>query len=569
MMPMIINSTLSKGASFLAKKKTIVKNISSIQNLGAIDTLCTDKTGTLTVDDVALQRYMDINGQDEIKILNYAFANSYFSTGIKNLIDKAVIAYGAEHGVKDNVGKYKKIDEIPFDYNRKRMSVVISDDAGNIRVITKGAVEEVRKACTAAKDGDNIVPIQDAMLSKIMSHSDQLNNDGMHVIGIAEKSEYPGVNVFSPADESGMTFIGYVAFLDPPKPDVAEAIKDLYEAGVDIKVLTGDAPLVAEHICKQVGMKFEGILTGADVEKMSDADLAAAVEKTSVFARLAPMQKEKVVSALRKNGHVVGYMGDGVNDAPSLRSADVGISVDSATDIAKESSDIILLEKNLLVLKDGIYEGRRIYGNIMKYIKMSLSSNFGNVFSVLVASIFLPFLPMIAIQILIQNLVYDLSQIAIPWDKVDPEFLVKPKKWNMKGISHFMNYLGITSSVFDMVTFGGLWFLLCYNVVGKQTFFQTGWFIEGLMSQLLIVHFIRTSRTPFFQSVADKRLLLSTLACLAAAVLIPFALHNVAAFSFQVMHWDYYLFLLGVLILYSLAVQLVKKFYIKRYKEWL
>ncbi|MCL2343701.1 MAG: magnesium-translocating P-type ATPase, partial [Firmicutes bacterium] len=576
MMPMIINSTLSKGANFLAKKKTIVKNISSIQNLGAIDTLCTDKTGTLTIDNVTLQRYMNVNGEDDLEILDYAFMNSYFSTGIKNLIDRAIIAYGTEHKVKDSADNYKKIDEIPFDYNRKRMSVVISDDAGNVRVVTKGAIEEILKVCTTVKDGDSIVPIQAAQTAKIMQHSDGLNDDGMHVIAIAEKTSYPGVGAFSPSDECEMTFIGYVAFLDPPKPDVPEAIKALYAAGVDIKVLTGDAPHVAEYVCKEVGMRDTEALTGADIEAMDDNALKAAVEKTNIFARLAPMQKERVVTALRKNGHVVGYMGDGVNDAPSLRGADVGISVDSATDIAKESSDIILLEKSLLVLKDGIYEGRRIYGNIMKYIKMSLSSNFGNVFSVLIASIFLPFLPMIAIQILIQNLIYDLSQIAIPWDSVDPEFLEKPKKWDMRGISRFMNTLGPVSSVFDMVMFGGLWFLLGYNgakdAAGNYlwaTHFQTGWFIEGLMSQLLIVHFIRTARIPFIQSMADKRLLFSTLGCMAAAIVLPLALSGVAGFNFAAMEGKYYAFLVGVLILYSLAVQLVKHFYIKRYKEWL
>ena len=569
MMPMIINSTLSKGANFLAKKKTIVKNISSIQNLGAIDTLCTDKTGTLTVDNVELQRYMDLTGQDNIEILNYAFMNSYFSTGIKNLIDSAIIAFGTQHGVKENISNYKKIDEIPFDYDRKRMSVVIQDTDGNVRIITKGAIEEITKICTTVKDGDQIVPIQAEQTAKIMSHSDELNNEGMHVIAICEKKEYPGVNAFGPKDESEMTFIGYVAFLDPPKPDVAEAIKDLYAAGVDIKVLTGDSPLVAQHICSRVGMHINSMLTGTDVEPMSDVELAAAVEKSNIFARLAPMQKERVVTALRKNGHVVGYMGDGVNDAPSLRSSDVGISVDSATDIAKESSDIILLEKNLLVLKDGIYEGRRIYGNVMKYIKMSLSSNFGNVFSVLVASIFLPFLPMIAIQILIQNLVYDLSQIAIPWDNVDAEFLEKPKKWNMKGLSHFMNVFGVTSSVFDMAMFAGLWFLLGYSTIAKQDFFQTGWFIEGLISQLLIVHFIRTAHIPFFQSIADKKLLYSTFVCIGAALVIPLALNKIPGFHFAVMSGGYYFFLIGVLILYAVTVQVVKHFYIKRYNEWL
>lgn len=569
MMPMIINSTLAKGATFLAKKKTIVKNLSSIQNIGAIDILCTDKTGTLTIDSVELQRYMNVNGQDDLEILDYAFMNSYFSTGIKNLIDRAIIAFGSAHGLKDDVSKYKKVDEIPFDYDRKRMSIVIQDTDDNYRIITKGAIEEVLKTCTTVKDGDKIIPIKSEQSAKIMSHSDELNNQGMHVIAISEKTEYPGVNNFSPDDESDMTFIGYVAFLDPPKPDVAEAIKDLYAAGVDIKVLTGDAPLVAKHICTQVGMRFDSILTGIEVEKMSDEELKTAVEKSNIFARLAPMQKQRVVMMLRKNEHVVGYMGDGVNDAPSLRGADVGISVDSATDIAKESSDIILLEKNLLVLKDGIYEGRRIYGNIMKYIKMALSANFGNVFSVLVASIFLPFLPMIAIQILLQNLVYDLSQIAIPWDDVDPDFLEKPKKWNMKGLSHFMNVFGVTSSVFDMVMFVGLWFLLGFNIVAKQNLFQTGWFIEGLISQLLIVHFIRTSRIPFFQSVANKKLLWSTFVCIAAAVTIPLALSKVRGFNFAVMGGTYYLFLICVLVLYAVTVQVVKHFYIKRYKEWL
>ena len=579
MMPMIINSTLSKGAQFLAKKKTIVKNMSSIQNLGAIDTLCTDKTGTLTIDNVELQRYMDINGQDDMEILDYAFMNSYFATGIKNLIDKAIIAFGAGHGVEQDVSKYKKIDEIPFDYDRKRMSVVIQDADGNTRIITKGAIEEILKICTTVKDGDQVVPIQDAQTAKITQHSDELNDQGMHVIAIAEKKEYPGVNAFGPQDESEMTFIGYVAFLDPPKPDVADAIKALYDAGVDIKVLTGDAPLVTKHICGQVGMRIDEIITGDVVEKMSDDELKAAVEKTNVFARLAPMQKERVVTALRANGHVVGYMGDGVNDAPSLRGADVGISVDSATDIARESSDIILLEKSLGVLKDGVYEGRRIYGNIMKYIKMSLSGNFGNAFSVLVASIFLPFLPMIAIMILIQNLVYDLSQIAIPWDNVDPEFLKTPKKWNMKGLAHFMNVFGITSSVFDVIMFVGLWYLLGFNgatgvVNGAVTYihatsFQTGWFIEGLISQLLIVHFVRTSKIPFIQSMADKRLLFSTLTCIAAAILIPVALSGVPGFNFVILGGSYYLFMVIVLVLYAFTAQAVKHFYIKRFKEWL
>lgn len=569
MLPMIVNATLSKGAQFLAKKKTIVKNMSSIQNLGAIDVLCTDKTGTLTVDSVELQRYMNINGVDDIKILDYAFLNSYFSTGIKNLIDNAIIAYGNEHKVKEDVASYKKIDEIPFDYDRKRMSVVIEDTQGKHRIITKGAVEEILKICTSVQDTGGVTPLAAEQHQRVIQHANELNNDGMHVIGIAEKIEQVDISTFCVADESQMTFIGYVAFLDPPKPDVKVALEEIYTSGVEVKVLTGDAPLVAEHICRQVGMRQEGTLTGAQIEEMDDAQLKKAAETTNIFARLAPMQKARVVTALRQNGHVVGYMGDGVNDAPSLRQADVGISVDTATDIAKESSDIILLEKNLTVIRDGIYEGRRIYGNIMKYMKMALSSNFGNVFSVLVASLFLPFLPMIPIQILIQNLIYDFTQIAIPWDNMDEEFLEKPHKWDIKGLSSFMNTMGVTSSVFDMATFACLWFVLGFNVVAKQEFFQTGWFIEGLISQTLIVHFIRTSKIPFIQSRANIRLTLSTLGGIMAAIGVPYLLHRVTGFNFVIMPSEYYMLLAAILIGYAVSIELVKKVYIKRKGSWL
>jgi Mg2+-importing ATPase len=449
------------------------------------------------------------------------------------------------------------------------MSVVVKDAQNDHRIITKGAMEEILKICTTVKDKDQVLPISGELLKKINDHADSLSNDGMHVIAIAEKNEYAGADVFSPEDEHEMTFIGYVAFLDPPKPDVADAIRALTEAGVAIKVLTGDSPLVTQQVCKLVGLKSTGILAGTDVEGMSDAELKAAVEQNTIFARLAPMQKQHVVMVLRDSGHVVGYMGDGVNDAPSLRQADVGISVDSATDIAKESSDIILLEKSLLVLKDGIFEGRRIYGNIMKYMKMALSSNFGNMFSVLIASIFLPFLPMIPIQILIQNLIYDISQITIPWDNVDAEFLLKPKKWDIKGLSRFMNALGVTSSLFDVATFLSLWFVLGYNVVGQQAYFQTGWFIEGLISQTLIVHFIRTSKIPFIQSRADAKLTLSTLACMGLALAIPLLLKSVTGFHFMAMPPEYYLFLIVILISYAVVVELVKRVYIRINKQWL
>lgn len=569
MLPMIVNATLAKGAQFLAKKKTIVKNISSIQNFGAMDVLCTDKTGTLTMDEVQLQRYMNIDGQDDRGILDYAFLNSYFSTGIKNLIDRAVISYGNEHGVKEDVSNYKKIDEIPFDYERKLMSVVIENEEGNHRLITKGAIEEVLKACSTARDEQKDLPITDELMKKIMSHADELNEQGMHVIAIAQKEEQFDTKTFGKADETNMTFIGYIAFLDPPKPDVADAVKEIYGAGVDIKIITGDAGLVAEKICQQVGIRKQNTLLGTELEKMTEEELKKSVETVNIFARVSPMQKQRIVDVLRINGHVVGYMGDGVNDAPSLRHADVGISVDSATDIAKESSDIILLEKSLSVLSNGIYEGRKIYGNIMKYMKMALSSNFGNVFSVLVASILLPFLPMIPIQILIQNLIYDFTQIAIPWDNVDKEFLQKPKKWDTKSLVSFMNVMGITSSIFDVCTFAVLWFILGFATVGQQTYFQTGWFMEGLISQTLIVHFIRTSKIPFIQSRADIRLLLSTAGGITAAFLIPQILHSVSSFNFALMPAQYYPWMILTILAYAVTIEIVKRFYIKKHGSWL
>lgn len=569
MLPMIINVNLSKGAQFLAKKKTIVKNLASIQNLGAIDTLCTDKTGTLTIDKVVLQKYMNVNGEEDLKVLDYAFLNSYYSTGIKNLIDRAVIEYGVENKVKDTVENYKKIDEIPFDYERKKMSIVVETPKKNYRLITKGALEEILKICNTVKYNDQIIDINQEMIDKINKNADDLHNQGMHVIAICEKGEYPGVNVFNKDDEKDMTFIGYVAFLDPPKKDVKKSLDSLERAGVTLKVLTGDSGTVTQNICRQVGIKFDNILTGVEIDQMNDEELKKRVEDTNIFARLSPMQKSRVVNLLRQNGHVVGYMGDGVNDAPSLRAADVGISVDSATDIAKESSDIILLEKSLMVLRDGVIEGRRIYGNIMKYMKMALSSNVGNVFSVLVGSIFLPFLPMIPIQILIQNLVYDMSQIAIPFDRVDKEFLKKPKKWDTKDLMNFMDVFGVTSSLFDVVTFLALWFILGFNGIDKQQFFQTGWFIEGLISQTLIVHFIRTEKIPFIESTANKLLILTTALSIVAAIIIPIVFSGIKGFNFVILPASYFIYLVIILFSYAVLVQIVKGIYIRKYKNWL
>ncbi len=569
MLPMIVNATLARGAQFLAQKKTIVKNLSAIQNLGAIDVLCTDKTGTLTADNIVLQRYLDADGRQDRQILDYVYLNSYFSTGIKNLIDHAILDYGEENGVKTDVADYTKIDEIPFDYDRRRMSVVIQSSDGQHRLITKGAAEEIIKICSSVRKEGAEQPLTPETAQKILQNAADLGSEGMHVIAVAEKREQIDINTFSGADEKDMTFLGYVAFLDPPKPDVYKAIKALYEAGVDVKVLSGDAEPVVANICGQVGIRSEAALTGEQVEAMDDAALKTAVEHTNIFARLAPMQKQRVVDILRANGHVVGYMGDGVNDAPSLRHADVGISVDTATDIAKESSDIILLEKSLSVLKDGVYEGRRIYGNIMKYMKMALSGNFGNVFSVLVASIFLPFLPMIPVQMLIQNLVYDFTQIAIPWDNVDEEFMRAPKKWDTHSLSRFMNVLGPVSSVFDVATFAILWFVLGYRTVGQQALFQTGWFIEGLISQTTIVHFIRTSKIPFIESRADIRLIFSSFCGILAAIVLPQALHMIPSFHFTFMPAAYYGYLVIILVFYAVAIEAVKRIYIKKEGEWL
>lgn len=569
MLPMIVNATLSKGAQFLAKKKTIVKNISAIQNLGAIDVLCTDKTGTLTEDAIVLHRYMDVHGNDEREILDYAYLNSYFSTGIKNLIDRAILKYGETHGVQEDVSRYRKIDEIPFDYTRKRMSVVIENGEGKHRLITKGALEEIVKICASVRIEGKDEPLEESHLKEVQEHADELNREGMHVIAIAEKHVQIDVKTFSPSDEGGLTFLGYAAFLDPPKSDVGNAIQGLLSAGVDIKVISGDAPLVVEHIAREVGIPAGETLLGEYIEQLSEEDLRAKVETARIFARVSPLEKQRIVDALKVNGHVVGYMGDGVNDAPSIRHADVGISVDNATDVAKESADIILLEKSLTVLLDGIFEGRRVYGNVVKYMKMALSSNFGNVFSVLAASLLLPFLPMIPIQILIQNLIYDGTQIAIPWDRVDEEFLKTPKKWDTASLSRFMNVMGAVSSVFDLVIFGILWFVLGYATISQQTFFQTGWFIEGLISQSLIVHFIRTSKISFLQSRADIRLLLSSALGILAALLIPMAMHQITSFHFEIMPPGFYGYLLLTLTSYAIVIELVKKLYIRRTGGWL
>ncbi|NCB34294.1 MAG: HAD family hydrolase, partial [Erysipelotrichia bacterium] len=436
-------------------------------------------------------------------------------------------------------------------------------------LITKGALESILPICTQASIDGKHVRINEVSLEEIKALADQLNDSGMHAIAVCAKRGQFNVSTFSIQEENEMVFLGLIAFLDPPKSDVPEAIRDLYAAGVDVKVISGDAPLMVQHICREVGLKEQAMLNGDDIENFNDEELAKAVETTNIFARVAPMQKQRIVKALKTNGHVVGYMGDGVNDAPSLRAADVGISVDTATDVAKASSSIILLKKSLSVILDGVYEGRRIYGNIIKYMKMALSSNFGNVFSVLVASIFLPFLPMLPVQMLIQNLVYDFTQIALPWDNVDPEFLKEPRRWDTRSLASFMNVMGLVSSLFDVATFAILWFIMGFSTLEQQSYFQTGWFIEGLISQVLIVQFVRTAKVPFIQSRCDYRLGSASAFGVIAALAIPYVFREIADFHFIVMPQIYYLYLVIILVLYAIAIQLTKKFYIQRHNIWL
>lgn len=567
MLPMILNVNLTKGSRALAKKKTLVKKIEAIENLGAIDILCTDKTGTLTENKITLQKYIDASGVENEDILEYAFLNSLYSTGIKNLIDRAILTYGDKHSIKEKIEKYEKVDEIPFDYTRKKQSVVVKNKT-SYRMITKGALEEVIKGCKNAKINGKLVPLKKEIITIIKEKAIELANSGMQVIALAEKREYPGKDDFSSLSEVDMTFIGFVGFLDPVKKDVGNTISNLTKMGVKTKILTGDNPYATKNICNMVGLGND-ILLGSDIDKMDDLELSKKIEEVSVFARMNPIQKERIVKLYRKNNHVVGYMGDGVNDAPSLSSADVGISVNTATSIAKEASDIIILKQSLKVVYDGVIEGRRVYGNIIKYMKMALSADFGDVFSIMIASIFIPFLPLLPIQMLLQDFIYDFSQIGIPYDNVDSEFLLKPKKWDTKGISRFMKVMGITSSVIDVISFIIFWFLLKYNSVDKQTYFQTAWFVTCLTTELMIIYNVRTAKKPFIESNASLKLNLLMLLSFILTIITPIVLCKISTFHFVILPLQYYIYLVGLIILYFVIVSIIKKVYIKKYGEWL
>lgn len=596
MLPMIVTTCLAKGAVSMSKKQTIVKNLNSIQNFGAIDILCTDKTGTLTQDKVVLEYHLNVNGEDDLRVLRHAYLNSYFQTGYKNLMDVAIIQKTEEEEADDPQlvdlsEHYVKVDEIPFDFARRRLTTVVQNRDGKTQMVTKGAVEEMLSICSFAECDGKVRPMTKELKSRILATVDDLNEKGFRVLAIAQKSNPSPAGAFGVTDECDMVLMGYLAFLDPPKESTADAIKALKAHGVTTKILTGDNDKVTRTICKQVGLKVRNMLLGSDLENMSDQELAKAAETTDVFAKLTPDQKARVVSVFRENGHTVGFMGDGINDASAMKSADIGISVDTAVDVAKESADIVLLEKDLMVLEEGIIEGRKTYANMIKYIKMTASSNFGNMFSVLAASALLPFLPMESLQLIFLNLIYDLSCTAIPWDNVDEEFISVPRKWDASSVGSFMMWIGPTSSIFDWMTYIFMYFVFCplfvskgvlYNdlashfagadLVRMQTayvaMFQTGWFIESMWSQTLVIHMIRTPKLPFIQSHASAPLTLMTFTGIGVLTIIPFTTLG-RMLGFVALPTAYFAYLIPCILLYMVLATSLKKAYVRHYGELL
>lgn len=578
MLPMIVTANLAKGAVRMSKKKVIVKDLNAIQNFGAMNILCTDKTGTLTCDKVVLVRYINADGTEDKsrRILRHAFFNSNFSTGLKNLMDKAIIEHVNEIGEPLDVvvSNYRKVDEIPFDFNRRRMSVVVEDNNGKRQIITKGAVEEMIGICTHCELNGQVIPLTDGLRKDAMNIVHEMNNNGMRVLAVAHKdpllrsSKDESAEAFTVEDERDMVLIGYLAFLDPPKKSASEAIRQLHEAGVEVKVLSGDNDAVVSTISNQVGITDTSCITGNRFEQMTDEEKRRTVRENAIFAKLTPHQKTEIIALLQEQDNTVGFLGDGINDAAALRQSDIGISVDSAVDIAKESADIILLEKDLMVLEQGVMSGRETFGNIIKYVKMTASSNFGNMFSVLAASAFLPFLPMLSIHLLIQNLLYDISQTAIPFDRMDKEFLQKPRRWDSQDISRFMIFIGPISSIFDIATYLLMWFVFGCQSPETQTLFQSGWFIEGLLSQTLIVHMIRTRKIPFIQSNAAWPLMLMTFAIMAIGIAIPFSPFG-AYIGLEPLPLSYFPWLIAILLCYCLLTQAIKTWYIRRFGKWL
>ncbi len=570
MLPMIVSANLSKGAVAMSKKKTIVKDLNAIQNFGAMNILCTDKTGTLTRDHIVLERHINADGSidKDNRILRHAYFNSYFQTGLKNLMDKAILSHVKELSLEGLSEKYSKVDEIPFDFTRRRMSVVVEDHNGKRQIITKGAVEEMLSICSHAEFDGEVHPFDEKLKDKARKIVDEMNNQGMRVLALAHKSFLEKSRDFAVEDESDMVLIGYLAFLDPPKESAAQAIKQLHEHGVDVKVLSGDNDAVVKTIARQVGLNVATAVTGPVFAKMNDEEKGDAVEKGNIFSKLTPIQKVEIIQILQKHSHTVGFLGDGINDAAALRESDIGISVDSAIDIAKESADIILLEKDLMVLEDGVLEGRKTFGNIIKYVKMTASSNFGNMFSVLTASALLPFLPMMPIHLLVQNLLYDISQTTIPFDRMDPEYLRKPRIWDSSDISRFMLWIGPISSIFDIAVYIFMWWYFECHSPEMASLFQSGWFIEGLLSQTLIVHMIRTRKIPFIQSTASWPVLLMTGAIIIIGMCVPFTPfgHKIGLVDLPPI---YFAWLWGTLLAYCILTQILKKFYIRAFRRWL
>lgn len=579
MLPMIVTANLAKGAVNMSKKKVIVKRLNAIQNIGAMDVLCTDKTGTLTLDKIVLETHLNVRGIEDDEVLKWAYLNSFHQTGLKNLLDQAVLDHAEVHNLMKADELYLKVDEIPFDFERRRMSVILNTSKGKHLMISKGAVEEMLSLCHYALDpgedhslhieNDNIVPLDDLMKQQIIRMSEKLNAEGLRVLLVAIR-EFDGNHPlnYSVADENQLTLTGFIGFLDPAKPSAEPSIKALHKLGVEVKVVTGDNDIVAKKICHDVGIPINTIMLGDELENMTDEELSKDMELYSVFAKVSPLQKQRIVKILRSKGHTVGFMGDGINDAAAIKEADVGISVDTGADIAKESADIILLEKDLMVLRSGVIYGRRTFGNIIKYIKMTASSNFGNMFSMIGASALLPFLPMLPLQILTQNLLYDVSQSSIPWDTMDKDFLEKPKKWEAGSIKKFMLYIGPLSSIFDYVTFAVMFFIFKANTPEHQSLFQTGWFVEGLLSQTLIVHIIRTKKIPFIQSWAAAPVVALTSLIMLAGIMIPFT--PLAEYlKMQALPLSYFPYLVAILTAYCILTQSVKHWFINRFGQWL
>lgn len=585
MLPMIITASLAKGSIIMAKEKVVIKKLNAIQDLGAIDILCTDKTGTLTQDEIVLEYPLDIHGELDLSVLRRAYLNSYFQTGLKNLMDRAIINRTQKEAKKHEIVRdldqtFHKIDELPFDFERRRMSVIVKDEDGVVSMVTKGALEEMLSVSTFVEYKGEIKRLTDEVRQEVLAEVTQLNEQGLRVLGVSYKTDLDENDIFSVEDEGDMILTGYLAFLDPPKPSAAPAIKALAEYGVTTKILTGDNEKVTQAVCEKVGLDVERILLGSEIDTMTDQELAQVVETTTVFAKLSPDQKARIILCLKNNGHKVGYMGDGINDAPSMKVSDVGISVDTAVDIAKETADVILLDKDLMVLEKGLVEGRKVYANMTKYIKMTVSSNFGNIFSLLFASIFLPFLPMAPVHLIVLNLIYDLSCIALPFDNVDKDFLKKPRIWEANSIMRFMAWIGPISSVFDIITYMLLYFLVVPMILGHGynhgavdaaafiMVFQTGWFIESMWSQTMVIHMLRSPKLPFIQSRPAFSVVVTTLVAAFFVTSLPYS-PLASILKLSQLNGLYFVLLFAIIVLYMLSVTVVKRIYIKKYKEWL